>query len=125
MSPATGLVSVLSRREDSIILSVRKRPVRLAIGAGMLLVLAAGVRNGGTLLVVRQPLERPDAIVSLASHEWERLPATARLARENPAASIILNSLSPSLSITVTIAAVGLAGYSTWVSLPTGFTFSG
>jgi len=74
---------------------VTKRPLRLVLGAGVLLVLAAGIRNGGTLLVVRQPLERPDAIVSLASHEWERLPAAARLARENPAASIILTLPEP------------------------------
>lgn len=44
----------------------------------------------GTLLVVEAPVAQPDAIVSLASHEWERLPKTAALARDNPAARVLL-----------------------------------
>ena len=43
-----------------------------------------------TELVVSRPIDDPDAIVSLASHEWERLPAAARLARRFPRASLIL-----------------------------------
>ena len=74
---------------NSIIVHVTKRRLLLAVAVAALVVLA-GMFGAGTLLVVRKPLNHPDAIVSLASHEWERLPATARLAHENPAASIIL-----------------------------------
>ena len=34
--------------------------------------------------------DAPQAIVSLASHEWERLPEAARLARQYPAAVVLL-----------------------------------
>jgi uncharacterized SAM-binding protein YcdF (DUF218 family) len=46
--------------------------------------------NAGTALLVSAPLEQPDAILVLASHEWERLPVAARLAREHPGAVILL-----------------------------------
>jgi uncharacterized SAM-binding protein YcdF (DUF218 family) len=48
------------------------------------------VRDAGTALVAHVELDRPDAIVSLASHEWERLPAAAALARKYPAAQVLL-----------------------------------
>jgi uncharacterized SAM-binding protein YcdF (DUF218 family) len=48
------------------------------------------MRDAGTALVVNVELDRPDAIVSLASHEWERLPAAAALARKNPGAQVLL-----------------------------------
>lgn len=57
------------------------------------LVLAAAVwlaSEAGTALVVRQPVGSPDAILTLASHEWERLPQTARFAREHPHAIVVL-----------------------------------
>ena len=44
----------------------------------------------GNALVVSQPVAAPDAIVSLGSHEWERLPVAARLARANPHAVVLL-----------------------------------
>ena len=44
----------------------------------------------GHFSIVSHPLDDADAIVSLASHEWERLPLTARLARQHPAALVIL-----------------------------------
>lgn len=44
----------------------------------------------GSLLVVSHPLPRTDAILSLASHEWERLPLAVRLAREHPGAVVLL-----------------------------------
>ena len=63
--------------------------MRPAIAA--LLVLLAGVLTmGGRLLVLDVPLDRPDGIVSLASHEWERLPEAARLASANPRAVVLL-----------------------------------
>src|SRR5262245_18566508 len=57
------------------------------------LVLALGVttcNRAGHLLIVTALPERPDLIVSLASHEWERLPAAARLAQEHPSAVVLL-----------------------------------
>jgi uncharacterized SAM-binding protein YcdF (DUF218 family) len=41
-------------------------------------------------LVVSEPVSPPDAIVSLASHEWERLPASAAMAAEYPSALLLL-----------------------------------
>jgi uncharacterized SAM-binding protein YcdF (DUF218 family) len=41
-------------------------------------------------LIVREDLDRPDAIVVLASHEWERIPAAADLARIHASASVVL-----------------------------------
>ena len=61
---------------------------RLAAVAAVALV--AGLAVAGRLLVVTAPVIQPDAIVSLASHEWERLPEAARLAARSPAASVLL-----------------------------------
>lgn len=44
----------------------------------------------GTALVVSAPGPAPDVIVSLASHEWERLPAVAAQAKTYPAALVVL-----------------------------------
>jgi len=44
----------------------------------------------GSALVLREPLPRPDAIISLGSHEWERLPMAARLAVAYPDALLLL-----------------------------------
>lgn len=44
----------------------------------------------GEALVVQRSVPAPDALVSLASHEWERLPAVARLARTSPHARVLL-----------------------------------
>lgn len=60
-----------------------------------LLAIGIGVRNAGTLLVVSRPLDRTDAIISLASHEWERLPVTARLASATPSALVLLTLPQP------------------------------
>ena len=48
------------------------------------------VRSAGHVLVVSVPPKEPEAIISLASHEWERLPEAAKLAREYPAAVVLL-----------------------------------
>jgi uncharacterized SAM-binding protein YcdF (DUF218 family) len=65
--------------------------VLAALGAALLCVLGIwAARDAGTALVAHVELERPDAIVSLASHEWERLPATAALALKNPSAKVLL-----------------------------------
>ncbi len=49
-----------------------------------------GLRYGGDSLVVSEAIDQPDAIVVLASHEWERLPVAAELARQYPAAHVLL-----------------------------------
>ena len=49
------------------------------------------LRHAGTALVIATPIDRPDAIVSLASHEWERLPDAAALARGAPNAKVLLS----------------------------------
>lgn len=46
--------------------------------------------NAGTGLVVSRDIGQPDAIVMLASHESERLPAAAAVARQYPASRVIL-----------------------------------
>jgi uncharacterized SAM-binding protein YcdF (DUF218 family) len=58
----------------------------LALISGSIVVLAVGaiLRYAGSMLVVRLPVDEPDAIISLASHEWERLPLTASLAIRLP-----------------------------------------
>jgi uncharacterized SAM-binding protein YcdF (DUF218 family) len=44
----------------------------------------------GPWLIREQPLDRPDAILVLGSHEHERLPHAARLARQWPEADVLL-----------------------------------
>lgn len=53
-------------------------------------VLALALRDVGDALIVRVDVPVPDVIVSLASHEWERLPVAARLALETPKAVVLL-----------------------------------
>lgn len=68
-----------------------KRPKVLALAgavlAFMLLVVAPPLASA---LVVQRPLAQPEAIVSLASHEWERLPRAAELAATHPGARVWL-----------------------------------
>jgi uncharacterized SAM-binding protein YcdF (DUF218 family) len=46
--------------------------------------------HAGTALVVDVPIANPDAIVALASHEWERLPEVVRQASRYPGARVLL-----------------------------------
>jgi uncharacterized SAM-binding protein YcdF (DUF218 family) len=64
-----------------------------ALGLLVVAVLWLGTR-AGSFLVVERPIESPDAIISLASHEWERLPETIRLAHRYPD-SLVLLTLPP------------------------------
>lgn len=70
----------------------RRRPGRATVTIVIVLVtfLTMGIARAGTSLAIAAPLDRPDVIVSLASHEWERLPVTARLALKYPDAQIVL-----------------------------------
>jgi uncharacterized SAM-binding protein YcdF (DUF218 family) len=63
---------------------------RLAAGAAVVAVGLGFGSHAGTALVVSAPLAAPDAIVSLASHEWERLPAAAEWATRYPTALVLL-----------------------------------
>jgi uncharacterized SAM-binding protein YcdF (DUF218 family) len=54
-----------------------------------LAVFVAGPR-AGTALVVARPIAEPDVIISLASHEWERLPLAITLAQQHPEARLLL-----------------------------------
>lgn len=55
-----------------------------------LLITGLAAAYAGRFLVVSRPVAAPDAIVSLASHEWERLPLAAELAQQHPAAVVLL-----------------------------------
>jgi uncharacterized SAM-binding protein YcdF (DUF218 family) len=91
--PGTPYGAVLFRiRGRGVQRATRTPASRAALG---LLALAVAVALGigscaGSELVVESPVERPDAILSLASHEWERLPATAALAADHPGALVLL-----------------------------------
>ena len=61
----------------------------------VLLALIGALSKAGTLLVVSRPLAHPNAVLSLSSHEWERLPAAARLASANPSAVVLLTLPQP------------------------------
>jgi uncharacterized SAM-binding protein YcdF (DUF218 family) len=89
------------RREGHVTASVAQRSSRsssrrrrlrrwLAIFALLCVPAAWMFRHAGTALVVAEEIDRPDAIVSLASHEWERLPDAAALASRAPAAKVLL-----------------------------------
>jgi uncharacterized SAM-binding protein YcdF (DUF218 family) len=47
-------------------------------------------RQGGSALVRNRAMANPEAILVLASHEWERLPEAADRARSQPAAVVLL-----------------------------------
>lgn len=68
-----------------------KRRKRLWI-ASLLLLLSSlwPAFHAGTALVVSRDIGEPDAIVMLASHESERLPAAASVARQYPASRVLL-----------------------------------
>ena len=72
---------------------VRRRRWQRAGGAALLLMAASiwPLREAGTALVIAREIDQPDAIVSLASHEWERLPDAAALARQAPKAMVVLS----------------------------------
>ena len=70
--------------------AARPRALRLAVALCAAAACVLVLRDAGAALVVSVPVDNPDAIVSLASHEWERLPAAAALARRYPRARLFL-----------------------------------
>jgi uncharacterized SAM-binding protein YcdF (DUF218 family) len=63
----------------------------LAVAAVTTGLVLGALIHAGSMLVVTRELEAPQAILSLGSHEWERLPAAAALATEHPDASVLLS----------------------------------
>jgi uncharacterized SAM-binding protein YcdF (DUF218 family) len=84
-----------NRREDGK-RHQRTRTVVVLTAVAIAALLTAG--PAGTALVVREPIDRPDAIVSLASHEWERLPEVARQSRTFNQAKVVL-TVPPVVSV--------------------------
>jgi len=80
----------VSREPGAHRASRRARRVAVAALATLLVAAAAAVPYAGSAPVVSVPGPSPDAIVSLASHEWERLPATAAQAAAHPRALVVL-----------------------------------
>jgi uncharacterized SAM-binding protein YcdF (DUF218 family) len=66
------------------------RRAAVLLGAIVLIVAFWALLHAGGALVVSRDIGAPDAIVMLASHEWERLPAAAELARRYPASVVLL-----------------------------------
>jgi uncharacterized SAM-binding protein YcdF (DUF218 family) len=75
-----------------VIAPARARRWPRVVGAALVLLAASiwPLQHAGTALVIVREIDQPDAIVSLASHEWERLPETAVLARKAPKARVLL-----------------------------------
>lgn len=71
----------------------RRGVVALMLSAVALGLLVAS--QAGRILVIARPVQNPSAIVSLASHEWERLPATAAVAKAHPNAFVLLTLPNP------------------------------
>ncbi len=70
---------------------MRARTRRSIVVAVVALAFAVPALYAGPLLVVDEPVCTPDAILSLASHEWERLPDAARFGHQYPNARIVLS----------------------------------
>lgn len=70
------------------------RSTRLLRNLVIVIVVLGGVAYGaahvGRWLVVSVDVPSPEVILVPASHEWERLPAAARLARQYPQARVVL-----------------------------------
>jgi uncharacterized SAM-binding protein YcdF (DUF218 family) len=70
---------------------VRHRRALAIISVLGLIVLAWAGAYAGTSLVVARDLPDPEAYFILGSHEWERLPVAAQLAREHPGSLVLLS----------------------------------
>ena len=68
----------------------RARRVTARLGPSLLVAAVVWGFFAGRVLVVSRPVPSPDVIVSLASHEWERLPAAAAAAARYPSAVVLL-----------------------------------
>jgi uncharacterized SAM-binding protein YcdF (DUF218 family) len=75
--------------------SDRRKYVAICASGVLLLAIVAVLNRAGPALIVTVPERNPDIIISLASHEWERLPAAAVLAHKYPSAEVVLTLPSP------------------------------
>ena len=71
-------------------IEIRGRRRRVVLFATTISLMLLMVASAGRVLIVSRSVSAPDAILMLAGHEWERLPAAVRLAERYPAASILL-----------------------------------
>jgi uncharacterized SAM-binding protein YcdF (DUF218 family) len=76
--------------ESSDPLRIGRWTLRRWLALIALVLLVIGGRQAGSALVRSRPVAAPDAIVVLASHEWERLPEVAVQARRWPSAAVLL-----------------------------------
>ena len=76
---------VASRR-----LGHRRRRLMLWTAAVLVVASLWPLAHAGEALIVTHEVAAPDAILMLASHEWERLPAAAAVARKYPEALVLL-----------------------------------
>jgi DUF218 domain len=63
------------------------------VAATAVAVAALAIASAGRVLIVTESVGAPDAILVLASHEWERLPVVVRLARSYPSATVLLTNV--------------------------------
>ena len=110
-----------TRSRRSVLPLSKRLRLALVLGAAALAALVwIAILHAGTALVVEEPLASPDAIISLASHEWERLPETIRLAHRHPGAQVLL-TLPPEINDTTATSADTGCG----ISRETGSTKNG
>ncbi len=64
---------------------------RLLLGVLVVAVIFVAALRAGSALVRTREIRDPDAILMLASHEWERLPELAARAEQTPAATVLLS----------------------------------
>ena|SRR5687767_3002455 len=68
----------------------RARLLATRLGLPLLALALVWTYFAGRVLVLSKAVDAPDAIVSLASHEWERLPAAAAAAAQHRGAAVLL-----------------------------------
>lgn len=68
----------------------RRRAIVVSSVATLLVIVGGLVAQAGHALVIHRSVLHPQAILSLGSHEWERLPLAARLAADHPDALVLL-----------------------------------
>ena len=73
-----------------MIAGLQRRWLVLALAFLIVAITGAAVTRAGDSLVTTRELADPDAILVLASHEWERLPQAAETARDTPSAAVLL-----------------------------------
>jgi uncharacterized SAM-binding protein YcdF (DUF218 family) len=68
----------------------RIRTLVLILLLGVAAAAFVALKFAGSALVISEDIPAPEAIIVLGSHEWERLPAAAWMARRHRSASLLL-----------------------------------